>query len=209
MRALVEELAGVEIPIVAVFGNHDHQSEKTDELAAILEDRGVRLLDGDNTVVEGVGFAGIKGFCGGFGRYTITPFGEPQLKGFVHEAIKETLKLENALRTLTTDEKIVLMHFAPVDQTIDGEPEPLYPFLGSSRFVPPIDTHGASVVFHGHAHYGSTEGRTPSGVPVYNVALPVLNRAERDTALWTGTAPERRGEGRSAEHRAATGGEGG
>lgn len=192
MRALVEELAGVEIPIVAVLGNHDYEGGAAAELVAILEDRGVHVLDGDHVVIGGVGFAGTKGFGGGFGRYTISPFGEWALKEFVQETLDEALKLETAIRSLATEQRIVLMHFAPILDTIQGEPEPLYPFLGSSRLLPPLETYGATVVFHGHSHYGTHQGRTPGGVEVYNVSLPVLAGLGKRFHVWTGPAPERR-----------------
>ncbi len=192
MRALVEELMAVDIPIVAVLGNHDHEAEAAEELTALLEGRGVHVLDGDHVVIDGVGFAGIKGFCGGFGRNTISPFGEPRLKEFVQETLDEALKLETAIRSLTTEQKIVLMHFSPIQDTVVGEPEPLYPFLGSSRFLPLLETHGATAVFHGHSHYGTHHGRSPGGVDVYNVALPLLETLGRRFHVWTGPAPERR-----------------
>ena len=190
--ALVEELAGVSIPIVAVLGNHDHESEAADEVAAILTDRGIHLLDGEAVVVSGVGFAGVKGFGGGFGRYTIGSFGERLLKEFVRETLDEVLKLESALRSLTTRTKIALMHFSPIAETLVGEPEQLYPFLGSSRFLPVVEAHGASVVFHGHAHFGTLEGVTPGGIEVYNVARPILEKLGRRVHIWSGRAPERR-----------------
>lgn len=199
MREVVGALAGIEVPIVAVLGNHDHESGEADELVAILEDRGVHVLDGDNTVIEGIGFAGIKGFGGGFGRFSINPAGEPRLREFVAEAVDQALRLEDALRTLTTDEKVVLMHYAPIPATIRGEPREFYPLLGSSRFLPPLETYDASVVFHGHAHYGTPHGRTPGGIDVYNVALPLLQRNGETVRRWTGRAPERRapGDGRA------------
>lgn len=208
MRALVEELSGVEIPIVAVFGNHDYEAGAAEELAAILSDRGVIVLDGEHTVIDGIGFAGVKGFGGGFGRYTVSPFGEVPLKAFVQQTLNEALKLEAALRSLTTEQKIVLMHFSPVLETLIGEPEQLYPLLGSSRLLPPIETHGATVVFHGHAHYGSHQARTPGGVDVYNVALPVLEGLGRKYHLWTGKAPERRGGGARGGDKGGTAGNG-
>src|SRR5690606_7688234 len=153
---------------------------------------GVHVLDGDNTVIEGIGFAGIKGFGGGFGRFSINPAGEPRLREFVAEAVDQALRLEDALRTLTTDEKVVLMHYAPIPATIRGEPREFYPLLGSSRFLPPLETYDTSVVFHGHAHYGTPHGRTPGGIDVYNVALPLLQRNGETVRRWTGRAPERR-----------------
>lgn len=189
---LAKELQGVEIPIVAVLGNHDYESERVDEITAILEDHRVTVLDGASVVIEGVGFAGVKGFAGGFGRGTLAPFGEPLIKAFVQYTVEEALKLENALRTLTTETKVVLMHYAPIEETLVGEPERIFPFLGSSRLLAPLETHGASVIFHGHAHGGAPEATTPSGIPVYNVALPVLQQAGERYRIWIAKAPERR-----------------
>ena len=192
MRAFVEELRGIEIPIVAVLGNHDYEGEMVDELTAILRDRGVHVLEGDYAIVDGVGFAGVKGFAGGFGRGSLAPFGERIIKDFVQFAIEDALRLENALRSLNTFVKVALMHYAPIPETILGEPEVIWPFLGSSRLLQPIETYDASVVFHGHAHHGTLEGTTPKGIPVYNVSLPVLAANELPIFLWKADAPERR-----------------
>jgi Icc-related predicted phosphoesterase len=192
-RAFVDELEGVDIPVVAVLGNHDCESGRTDEVVEVLRGRGIRVLDGDPVVIEGVGFAGVKGFGGGFGRGSLGAFGEPLFKAFVQEAIDESLKLETALRKLDTPSKVVLLHYAPITETLHGEPEVIYPFLGSSRLLPPIETYGADVVFHGHAHIGSPEGCTPSGVPVYNVAHALLmRRYKRPYRIWEAAAPDRR-----------------
>jgi Icc-related predicted phosphoesterase len=193
VRAFAEELSVVSIPVVAVLGNHDYDGEAVEEVDAILKDFGVHLLDGRQVTIEGVGFAGTKGFAGGFGRGTLAPFGEPLIKEFVQHAIDEALKLENALRSLETTEKVVVLHYSPIPETVVGEPESIYSFLGSSRLLAPLETHGATVVFHGHAHHGTAEGRTPTGIPVFNVALPVLKREGRSFHLWRVRAPERRG----------------
>jgi Icc-related predicted phosphoesterase len=192
-RGFVDLLKGVDVPIVAVLGNHDFESDCVSEVTTILRERGVHVLDGDNVEIEGIGFAGVKGFGGGFGRGTLGPFGEPEYKQFVQRALDEALKLENALRTLQTPTKVAVLHYAPIVETLAGEPEMIFPFLGSSRLLPPIETYEASVVFHGHAHTGAPEGRTPRGIPVYNVALPLLRRAGLSYHLWTAPAPERRG----------------
>lgn len=191
-RAFVEQLRGVDLPMVAVLGNHDFEHGHPQAVMAVLRDRGIHVLDGDSVVIEGVGFAGVKGFGGGFGRGALGPFGEPEYKSFVQAAIDEALKLENALRELRTEIKVAVLHYSPIPETLTGEPEAIFPFLGSSRLLPPIDTHGASVVFHGHAHVGAPEGRTPGGVPVYNVALPVLESVGLKARLWTVAAPDRR-----------------
>lgn len=201
VRAFAEELSGVRIPIVAVLGNHDHDGGAVEEANEILGEVGVRVLDGRQVVIEGVGFAGVKGFAGGFGRGTLAPFGESLIKEFVQHAIDEALKLENALRSLETPEKVAVLHYSPIVDTVVGEPEAIYPFLGSSRLLAPLETHGATVIFHGHAHHGTLEARSPAGIPVFNVALPVLRQAGRTYHLWTVRAPERRGrrEGESVE----------
>jgi Icc-related predicted phosphoesterase len=192
MVAFVNELAGVEVPIVAVLGNHDYETDDAPECRRILTDRGVHVLDGEAVVVEGVGFAGTKGFAGGFGRSALGPFGEKLIKDFVQHALDEALKLEKALHELETETRVVVLHYAPIPDTLRGEPEVIYPFLGSSRLVQPIDTLGADVVFHGHAHHGVRQGATPGGVPVYNVAHHVLRAAGADFHVWEARAPERR-----------------
>jgi Icc-related predicted phosphoesterase len=193
MRGLVEELAVVDIPIVAVLGNHDYEGGEADACVAILRGRHVHVLNGDQVVIDEVGFVGTKGFCGGFGRGALAAFGEPEIKHFVQVALDEAIKLENGLRGLNTAVRVVLLHYAPIIETVVGEPEVIYPFLGSSRLLQPIDTIGADVVFHGHAHHGSPEGTTPGGIPVYNVAYPLLKEAGKKYLLWTVSAPERRG----------------
>jgi Icc-related predicted phosphoesterase len=192
-EALIDELAGVEIPIVCVLGNHDFEGGAEDRVGEILRGRGIHVLDGEHVVIEGVGFAGAKGFAGGFGRGALAPFGEPIIKAFAQAAIDEAIKIENALRNLATDTRVIVLHFAPIIDTVQGEPEYILPFLGSSRLVQPIDALGADVVFHGHAHHGSFEGRTPTGIPVYNVAQPLLRESGREYFVWTASVPDRRG----------------
>ncbi len=177
VRQLVGHLDAVRpMPIVAVLGNHEFECGQQDEVAKILSDHGVTVLDGTTVEFLGVGFAGVKGFCGGFGDRTLQPWGESMLKQFVREAIEETLKLESALAKLRTASRVVLTHYAPIAETVRGEPAEIFAFLGSSRLEEPLNRHGTTAVFHGHAHHGSPEGRTLSGVPVYNVALPLLRR---------------------------------
>jgi uncharacterized protein len=192
MRGFVEELAGLDIPIISVLGNHDHEAGANAELTAILKERGVHVLDGDVAEIDGVGFAGSKGFCGGFGRGALAPFGELLIKEFVQASLDEALKLENAMRSLHADVKIVVLHYAPIFETVVGEPEVIWPFLGSSRLLGPIETIGADVVFHGHAHHGTFEAKTPSGIPVFNVALPILEEQGQKFFIWTAHVPERR-----------------
>ncbi|HEX2779063.1 MAG TPA: metallophosphoesterase [Gemmatimonadaceae bacterium] len=174
-RALAKDLtAAVKIPVVAVLGNHDFESGQEAEVARILTDAGVHLLDGDSVEIEGVGFAGVKGFAGGFGRGALGAWGEPSIKHFVREAVDEALKLESALARLRTPTRIAVLHYAPIRETVEGEPLEIYPWLGSSRLEEPLGRYTVHAVFHGHAHKGAPQGKTASGIPVYNVALPVL-----------------------------------
>ncbi|HEY8476108.1 MAG TPA: metallophosphoesterase, partial [Chloroflexota bacterium] len=189
-RALVEELQLVHVPIVAVLGNHDFEEGKADELRRVLHEAGIVVLDGDTYDLHGqVGFAGAKGFAGGYENHALQPWGETVLKEFVYEAVREGLKLERALATLETRIKVVITHYAPIRETIDGEPPEVIPFLGSSRLVDPIDEYGATIVLHGHAHHGVLHGKTPRGVPVYNVSLPVLRHVAPDACCLLITVP--------------------
>lgn len=175
-HVLASELSVVKKPIVAVLGNHDYESGHADEIVHILGEGGIRVLDGDSETVGDVGFAGVKGFCGGFGRGTLGPWGETVVKTFVKEALDEALKLETALARLRTERRVALLHYSPVRETVIGEPQEIYPFLGCSRLEEPLERYPVDLVFHGHAHRGSPEGRTRTGTPVYNVALPLLRR---------------------------------
>jgi Icc-related predicted phosphoesterase len=150
------------------------------EVRQILVDGGVHVLDGDSFEIYGVGFAGIKGFAGGFGRRALGPWGEQIIKMFVHEAVNEALKLESALARLRTDRKVVIMHYAPIEGTVEGEPREIYPYLGCSRLEEPLARYAVNAIVHGHAHNGSAEGRTSGGSPVYNVSLPLLRRLTPD-----------------------------
>ena len=174
-RALAREFTNtVKIPVVAVLGNHDYESGQQAEIRTILEDAGVVTLDGDTTEVHGIGFAGVKGFCGGFGRRALGPWGEEIIKNFVHEAVAEALKLETALARLRNDRLIALLHYSPIEETVEGEPKEIYPFLGCSRLEEPLMRYPVSAVFHGHAHNGAFQGVTAGGIPVFNVAMPLL-----------------------------------
>ncbi len=176
-RVLAKELAGMKVPTLAVLGNHDFESNAADEVSRILTDSaGVTVLDGTAVEVQGVGFAGAKGFPGGFGARALQSWGEGLVKAFVAAAVEETLKLESALARLRTPGRVAVLHYAPIGATVEGEPVEIYPFLGSSRLEEPINRYRPNVVFHGHAHRGELEGTTGAGVPVYNVALPLLRR---------------------------------
>jgi Icc-related predicted phosphoesterase len=177
-KALVGDLRPVvKIPVLAVLGNHDWHSGKQLELTQILQEAGVRVLDGEDCEVHGIGFAGVKGFGGGFGRHTLEAWGEDGIKRFVYEAVEEALKLEKALARLNAPQRIAMMHYAPIQDTVEGEPPAIFPFLGSSRLEEPLNRYAVAAVFHGHAHHGRPEGRTRAGAPVYNVALRVLRDA--------------------------------
>jgi Icc-related predicted phosphoesterase len=175
-RALVKELAALKVPIVAVLGNHDYESNQQDEIVKILKDAGVVTLDGETTEILGIGFAGIKGFAGGFGRRALGPWGEEIIKKFVHEAVNEALKLESALARLRNPQIVALLHYAPIQATVEGEPCDIYPFLGCSRLEDPLTRFPVSAVFHGHAHHGAPEGRTRTNVPVFNVAWSLMRQ---------------------------------
>jgi Icc-related predicted phosphoesterase len=172
---LAEDLKSLTIPTVAVLGNHDVEAGCTEEVIRILEQAGVTILDEQAVVLEGVGFAGVKGFLGGFGRGELGAFGEDAIKAFVDEARNEARKLENALRSLRTDRVVAVLHYAPIAETVEGEPLEIYPFLGSSRLANAVDRFdNVKAVVHGHAHRGRYEGATPRGVPVYNCARFVV-----------------------------------
>lgn len=179
-RVLARELLPLRIPIAAVLGNHDLESGREAEVCQILGDVGVSILDGDAVELAGIGVAGVKGFGGGFGARALGAWGEPIIKQFVHEAVNEALKLEAALARLRTHARVVLLHYAPVLSTVEGEPLEIYPFVGSSRLEDPIDRFPVSLVVHGHAHRGQLEGATKGGVPVYNVSMPLLVRSFPD-----------------------------
>jgi Icc-related predicted phosphoesterase len=203
-RALAREItSAVKIPSVAVLGNHDFESGKQDEIRQILADAGVIPLDGDSTEIYGIGFAGVKGFAGGFGRRALGPWGEDIIKKFVHECLDEALKLETALARLRTDRLIAVLHYAPIQETVEGEPREIFPFLGCSRLEEPLTRYPVSAVFHGHAHHGRPEGRTRTNVPVFNVSMALMketfpDRPFRlvDVAMTAPEeSPERRGGG--------------
>jgi len=177
---LARELTALRIPAAAVLGNHDLESGKSGEVRQILAAAGLTVLDGDACELQGIGIAGVKGFGGGFGRRALGPWGETIIKQFVHEAVDEALKLEAALARLRTPQLIALLHYSPIQQTVEGEPLEIYPFLGSSRLEEPIGRYPVSLVVHGHAHRGRLEGATKNGVPVYNVSMPLLTRTFAD-----------------------------
>jgi uncharacterized protein len=183
MESLLNALVRLRIPIVAVLGNHDYESGHQEQLIKMMTAEGIKVLDGTGYERDGVGFAGTKGFLGGFGRGVLTAFGEPEVKRFVQASLDETMKLERALMQLRAEKRVVVIHYSPVVDTVRGEPEQIFPYLGSSRLAEVIDRHAATLVFHGHAHHGAAEGRTTSGIPVYNVAL-AINQAQNPPQVY-------------------------
>ena len=183
---LAEDLRHCTIPTVAVLGNHDYECGQPEEVARILHGAGVTILDDQAVVIRDVGFAGVKGFLGGYGRGELGSFGAAPIKAFVDAALDEARKLENALRSLKTERNVAVLHYSPVADTLEGEPKEIYPFLGCSRLADAVDKFdNVSLVVHGHAHRGTHEGRTPRGTPVYNVAQMVVQAAHgRPYALF-------------------------
>jgi Icc-related predicted phosphoesterase len=176
---LAEDLRACTIPTVGVLGNHDFEAGDPDQVTEIMRQAGVTMLDDQAMMVNGVGFAGVKGFIGGFGRSELAAFGEDAIKVFVDEALNEARKLENQLRTLRTDRVVAVLHYSPIAATVEGEPLEIFPFLGSSRLADAVDRFdNVKAVVHGHAHRGAFRGKTPKGVPVYNVAQFVVQEAE-------------------------------
>ena len=200
-RQLARALATVGVPVVAVLGNHDYESGKVPELTRVLCEAGVQVLDGgDAFEIHGVGFAGVQGFAGGFGRRALGPWGEETIKLFVREAVDEALKLETSLSKLRSDRRrVVLLHYSPIAGTVEGEPKEIYAYLGSSRLEEPLIRYPVDAVFHGHAHHGTLEGRTVGGVKVYNVSLALLQRSFPDApgfrVIELCTEPEKREDG--------------
>jgi len=172
---LAEDIRTCTIPVLGVLGNHDYECGQPENVAKILHERGMTVLDEQAVEIDGVGFAGVKGFMGGFGRGELAPFGEPIAKAFVDEALNEARKLENGLRSLRTERSVAVLHYSPVVETLEGEPIEIFQYLGSARLADAIDRFDhVKAVVHGHAHHGKYEGRTVRGVPVYNVAQFVL-----------------------------------
>ncbi len=182
MEPLLNVLVRLRIPIIAVLGNHDYECGKEGELIRLMTSEGIKVLDGTGYERNGVGFAGTKGFVGGFGRGVLTAFGEPEVKAFVKASIDEAMKLERALSQLRTDKRVVVLHYAPIAATIVGEAAEIYPYLGSSRLAEVVDRHGADLIIHGHAHHGTLDGKTTAGIPVHNVAITLLQSQQPSKA---------------------------
>jgi Icc-related predicted phosphoesterase len=172
---LADDIKSCSIPVIGVLGNHDFECGQPEKVTEILHAAGMTVLDEQAIEIDGVGFAGVKGFMGGYGRGELAPFGEPIAKAFVDEAMNEARKLENGLRSLRTDRSVAVLHYSPTVETLEGEPDAIYQYLGSQRLADAIDRFDhVKAVVHGHAHHGSYEGRTPGGTPVFNVAQFVL-----------------------------------
>ncbi|CAM5282057.1 Metallophosphoesterase OS=Streptomyces tendae OX=1932 GN=GUR47_22505 PE=4 SV=1 [Streptomyces tendae] len=183
-RVVAREVRDLPVPVVAVLGNHDHHDEQPEKVTAILRDAGVTVLEGEGTVVEcaggRVGIAGTKGFGGGFVGRSAGEFGEPVMKEFVRTTRRSADSLHAALKELAAEDcaaRVALTHFSPVADTLAGEPPEIHPFLGSYLLAEAIDTAGANLAVHGHAHLGTEHGMTAGGVRVRNVAQPVIRRA--------------------------------
>ena len=180
-HVLANEVEGIGVPMVAVLGNHDLHPDQADRVRGRLEDAGVVVLEGQTHIVHlpgaSLGVAGVRGFGGGFAGASATEFGEPEMKRFVRVTIDAASALRAGLDRLTTDVRVALLHYAPVRDTLHGEPPEIYPFLGSYLLAEAVDTAGCDLVLHGHAHRGTEWGITPGGVPVRNVAQPVIRRA--------------------------------
>jgi Icc-related predicted phosphoesterase len=179
--ALAGELHGLRVQMVVVLGNHDHHADRSQEIAELLRDVGVVVLEGDAARIDtpggSVGVAGVKGFGGGFAGASGAEFGEPEMKAFIRHTKDRAEALEAALATLDTDVRIALMHYAPVRETLQGEPPEIFPFLGSYLLAEAVDRACADLVVHGHAHRGTEHGVTPGGVHVRNVAQTVIRQA--------------------------------
>lgn len=175
-QVLSEELRTLRIPVIGVLGNHDYQNDKENQVKHILRSAGMHVLDTEAVEIEGIGFAGTKGFGGGFEKYALGSFGESGIKNFVQEVLNESLNLENQLKQIEEEKKIVVLHYSPIRQTLEGESPEIFAFLGSSRLVEPIESFEVNAVFHGHAHHGTPVGKTPKGIPVYNVAYQLMQK---------------------------------
>ncbi|MFF7813266.1 metallophosphoesterase [Streptomyces roseolus] len=183
-RVVAEEVRDIGVPVVAVLGNHDYHSDQDEEVARTLRSAGVSVLEGEAAVFSvgdhRVGVAGAKGFCGGFAGRSAGAFGEPEMRAWVRVAHVGAERLTAALEELASercDVRVALTHFSPVPDTLAGEPVEIYPFLGSYLLAEAIDSVGADLAVHGHAHLGTEHGMTAGGVRVRNVAQPVIDRA--------------------------------
>ena len=178
---LADELRELPVPVVAVLGNHDYHSDRQDEVRTRMEAAGVMVLEGERLILDvggtPLGIAGVKGFGGGFPGASGSDFGEPQMKSFVRHTKSLAARLEEALAEVETERRVVLLHYSPVEGTLQGERLEIYPFLGSYLLAEAVDRVGADLVIHGHAHRVTERGVTPGGTLVRNVAQPVIRHA--------------------------------
>ncbi len=173
-EVLLQAFDDCPVPVIATLGNHDCESGNAEELSRLLAESTIHLLDRSSVVIDGVGFSGVKGFCGGFDETIANSFGEDLFKAWVTEGILEAEALKNELRALETDRRVAVLHYAPIRATVEDEPPEIHAFLGTSRLGAALDDGHATIAFHGHAHNSPFKGKTPGGVPVFNVSLPVL-----------------------------------
>jgi Icc-related predicted phosphoesterase len=184
-QALAGDLKALTIPALGVLGNHDHEAGHLEELEKILSDAGLKFLESNVEEVKGVGFAGVKGFGGGFGRFMLGAFGEQATKNFVDVTMQEAVRLENALHQLIDRERVVVaLHYSPIAGTVTGEPVEIFAYLGSTRLEETIDRfENVKAIFHGHAHHGTFEGKTGKGAPVFNCSRDVLAQVGKKYVL--------------------------
>jgi Icc-related predicted phosphoesterase len=194
--ALAEELKAAEVPVVAVLGNHDYHAGEPEVVRRSLERAGVRVLEGESITLRvgacTLGIAGSKGFGGGFAGACGHAFGEPEMKSFMWVTERAALELEASLRELRSDYRVALLHYSPVKDTLAGERLEIFPFLGSYRLAEALDRAGADLAIHGHAHNGALKGLTPRGIPVRNVAMPLIKRPYVIFTLDSTSVRERR-----------------
>src|ERR1700694_3982717 len=183
MEPLLNVLVRLRLPTVAVLGNHDYESGKEEELKRMMVAEGIKVLDGSAYERDGVGFAGTKGFVGGFGRGVLTAFGEREVKDFVRASIDEALKLERGMSQLRANKRVVVLHYSPIAETVQGESPEIFPFMGTSRLAEVVDRHGADLVVHGHPPHGKLDGKATAGVSVHNVAITLL-QAQTPPAVY-------------------------
>ena len=182
-ECLARSLKNLGVPVVAVLGNHDLHLDQSERIVGLLEEVGVTVLEGTTTVIDlndrTIGVAGVKGFGGGFFGACGSEFGEPEMKAFVRHTRERAAALRDGLAGLDTDYRVALLHYAPVKDTLMGEKLEIYPFLGSYLLGEAIDGGHCDIALHGHAHLGSERGITRGGIPVRNVARPVIRNAYR------------------------------